>query len=228
VPTPGGGGGGGGSSTTAATPATTPTTTPPTPTIVEKTLEISVVDGVYIGGAFLQGGVANGCVNLSVAANLAGEADFNVPVPVGASVKHVDFRYFDGEPMGAAQTFVLYEIDQLDPNQGPTAAGTLSDNQISSPNNQDGYRTIRMTPSGADKVSDKVHYTMAALASGGARRTSSSSAVPRSPTSTSLRPASDQTASRVARRSGARNSGSGIFQPLQGPPVGATWSRPTS
>jgi hypothetical protein len=100
-------------------------------------------------------------VNLGVNGNVY----LDVPIPTGSSIKHVDWRYYDNEAMNN-QTFLLYEVDQLTPTQAPSVLTTLSDNQISTPNNITGYNTLRMTPTGADRVSEKIHYYMAAFTVG--------------------------------------------------------------
>jgi hypothetical protein len=135
------------------------TTTDPTPTVVEKVLEITTMQAGGVGA--LNPDPSTGCVNLGANGNVY----FDVPIPVGSSVKTVDFRYYDNEAMNS-QTFLLYEVDQLTPTQTPTAAGTLSDNQLPTPNAFLGYNTLRMTPVGADKVSDKIHYYLAAFTVG--------------------------------------------------------------
>jgi hypothetical protein len=89
-----------------------------------------------------------GCVQLD--AN--DELFVDVPLPFGAAVQKVDFRYFDGGTGNI--TFVLFEVDS---NPTPTNAGTLADSQTSSTGNGV-FGAATINPIGADKVADNVRY----------------------------------------------------------------------
>jgi len=102
--------------------------------------------------------LADGCVNLGT----AGELYLDIPLPHGAAVTKVDFRYFDNDI--ANQTFVLYEVDQQ-PFGPPSTSGTLGDSQTAS-TGQVGYGVASITPTGGDQVSATVRYQILALSNG--------------------------------------------------------------
>lgn len=90
-----------------------------------------------------------GCLDLGN----GGDVVLDVPLPHGAAVTSVTFRYKDTDT--AEMQFVLYEINDV--NNVPTVSGTLSNNQVES-NILSGYGEVVMNPTGGDKVSDDVRY----------------------------------------------------------------------
>jgi len=131
-------------------------TTPPTPHVETTTLEFNAFSAT--GRNLGLPDLADGCVNLGT----NGELYLDIPLPHGAAVSKVDFRYFDNDI--ANQTFVLYEVDQQ-PFGAPTTSGTLGDSQTAS-TGQVGYGVASITPTGGDKVSATVRYEILALSNG--------------------------------------------------------------
>jgi hypothetical protein len=137
-------------------PATT-SSTPVTPHVETTTLELQAYSGA--GPTFLPAEAISGCVSFGAA---SGELYLDIPLPDGAAVKKVDFRYYDND--GGNQTFVLYEVDQA-PFGLPSTAGTLSDSQTASTGTS-GYGVASITPTGGDAVSGSVRYQILALSLG--------------------------------------------------------------
>jgi hypothetical protein len=127
-----------------------------TPHVVTTTLEFNAFSGTGRNLGFPD--LADGCVNLGA----TGELYLDIPLPRGAAVSKVDFRYFDNDI--ANQTFVLYEIDQQ-PFAPPTPGATLGDSQTQSTGSS-GYGVASITPTGADQVSGTVRYQILALSLG--------------------------------------------------------------
>ena len=133
---------------------TTPTT--PTPHIETTTIEFNAFSGTGINlGAPT---FADGCVNLGT----NGELYLDIPLPHGAAISKVDFRYFDNDIANA--TFVLTEIDQQ-PFAPPAAGPTLGGSQTQSTGSS-GYGVASITPTGADQVTATVRYQILALSLG--------------------------------------------------------------
>lgn len=137
-------------------PAATGTTTVPTPHVETTVLEFNAFSAT--GRNLGLPDLADGCVNLGT----TGEAYLDIPLPHGAAVTKVDFRYFDNDI--ANQTFVLYEVDQQ-PFGAPSTSGTLGDSQTASTGTV-GYGVASITPTGGDQVSATVRYQILALSNG--------------------------------------------------------------
>lgn len=123
-------------------------------------VETTTIDvGAYSGAGRLLGQPQNfGCVDLAT----AGEIFLDVPLPYGAAVQKVDFRYYD---TGIGNmTMLLFEVDT--PASGiPTTSGTLSGSQAASTGSS-GYGVATITPTGGDQVSDSVRYYIDAFTLG--------------------------------------------------------------
>ena len=99
-----------------------------------------------------------GCVDLAT----TGELFVDIPLPYGAAVQKVDFRYYD-TGLGN-MIMVLFEVDT--PSSGiPTTSGTLSGSQTASTGTS-GYGVATITPTGGDQVSDSVRYYIDAFTLG--------------------------------------------------------------
>jgi hypothetical protein len=135
-------------------PATGTSTT--TPHVETTTVEFNAFSGTGINlGAPT---FSDGCVNLGT----NGELYLDLPLPHGAAVSKVDFRYFDNDIANA--TFALIEVDQQ-PFAAPSPGPTLGNSQTQS-TGQVGYGVASITPTGADQVSATVRYQILALSLG--------------------------------------------------------------
>jgi hypothetical protein len=130
------------------------------PHIETTTIDVGAYAGAGRNGAAPKGLLPEnlGCVHLD-----AGDEVFvDIPLPFGAAIKEVDFRYFDTGP--GNMTFLLFEVDTA--GTTATIGGTLADNQTNSTGNG-GFGTATITPVGGDAVSDTVRYYIDMFSGGG-------------------------------------------------------------
>ena len=138
-------------------PATTTPTTTPAPHVETTTVEFNAFSGTGLNLGVPTYG--DGCVNLGI----NGELYLDLPLPHGAAISKVDFRYFDNDI--ANSTFALIEVDQQ-PFAPPSAGPTLSPDAQTQSTGTVGYGVASITPTGADQVSATVRYQILAVSNG--------------------------------------------------------------
>ncbi len=126
----------------------------PTPTVERHTLELAAYSAAYLNAT----PTGFGCINLGT----TGEVYLDVPLPDGAAVQKVDFRYFDND-LSNFQMAIL-EVDQQ-PFGAPTSTNTLINGQTQSTGSV-GYGTASVTVTGGDKASPTVRYQIIAVTNG--------------------------------------------------------------
>ena len=123
--------------------------------VVTQSIELGAYSGI---GAGIGQPTDFGCVDLGD----TGTIYLDVPLPHGAAISKVDFRWFDNDT--ANLSMFVTEVDNPGPFGQPTQ-GNLVDNTTQS-TGAVGYGTSTVTISGADPVSANVRYHIVAFTAG--------------------------------------------------------------